>query len=247
MAKKTTANVNPAVNKRVFVTLDSDAQSLFNHQRRDQAVTFPAIVATVAKAVKDGKIANGTVYDDKYIVVLTASQLAEVFTMARAYQATLPVDVDAAKQAVSYAEAAIGFAKANNSGLDLSEAEDKLAEAKTALKSLVFKKSAGADFRPIVDLANEATTTAKTAVVEHLTQRANALAKETDTQSQLEQVLADLPTDLDQARKALVEFIKQARTLRMPERKKPATNRNGHLTERVGTTLGRTGGFSNRR
>lgn len=261
-AVKSTAN--PAANLRVFVKLSVDVaegekcspQSMFNHQPQSNTVSFPATVATVAKMVEAGKL-KGEIDGDKYVVTIdTCATLGEVFTVAREFQASRPATVETAKEAIVFAENAITFARTNNSGLDLTEAETKLASAKSQLKDIVFgrgseEKSATADFRPVVEAAYDAANTAKTLVVEHLKVRAAGLAKETDTLSELSQVLSDLPTDLDGARKALVAFVKNARQLRTPPARpvnaKPRNN-GGHLTERVGTgILGRTGGYSGRR
>ncbi len=247
MAKKATKQ-NPAVNLKVYVKLDPEAQVMFNHQRRDQAVSFPAVVATVATMIKGGSDITGAQEDDKYVVTLDAGQLAEVFAEAREYQATLPATVEIAKQAISTADQAIEFARKNNSGLDLSQAEAKLSTAQAMLKRLVFGKKSD-DFREVVETAHDAANTAKQAVVDLLKVKAAGLAKETDTLDELSLVLSDLPSDLDQARKALVEFVKTARTLRVPAR--PAnTNKpnDGHLRERVGTgVFGRTGGYTGRK
>lgn len=250
MAKKTTAksNVNqdPTVNLKVYVKLSPEAQEVFNHQRRDQAVSFPAVVATTAKMAKDsGNGIVGVIEDDKYVVTLDVDQLTTVFEAAREYQKDRPADISAAKAAVVYAENAISFARSNNSGIDLSEAELRLNSARTELKRLVFSKESN-DFRPVVEMADLATTTAKTAVVEHLKVRAAGLAKETGTLEEFADVLDNLSEDLDQARKNLVGYIKDARELRMPPARPTTTSKpsDGRLREKVGTSLGRTGGYS---
>jgi hypothetical protein len=265
-AVKSNANTaNPATNLRVFVKLSVDVaegekcspQSMFNHQPQNAAVSFPATVATVAKMVEVGKI-KGEVDGDKYVVTIdSCATLGEVFSAAREFQVSRPATVETAKEAIATAEQAIAFAASNNSGLNLDEAKAKLEAAKSQLKDIVFKKrgseekSATADFRPVVNLAYEAANTAKGAVVEHLKVRAAGLAKETDTMSEFSEVLGNLPSDLDQARKSLVEFIKAARQLRTPPVRSTTTakprNNGGHLRERVGTSMGRTGGYTGRR
>lgn len=254
-AVKSNVNQDPTVNLKVYVKLSPEAQVVFNHQRRDQAVSFPAVVATVATMIKGGDSGfTGEQEDDKYIVVLSQDQLAEVFTAAREFQASRPATVETAKEAIVFAENAITFAKTNNSGLDLTEAETKLASAKAELKEKVFgkeKSSSGVDFKSVMEAAYDAANTAKMLVCKHLMVRAASLAKETDTIGELAQVVNDLPNDLDQARKSLVEFIKAARMLRTPPARpanvaKPRNN-DGHLRERVGTSFGRTGGYSGRR
>lgn len=252
--KKTTTNPDPTVNLKVFVRLDEAAQALFNHQRGPNVVSFPAIVATVAKMTKSGKL-TGATEDDKYVIVLTSEQLTEVFAEAKAYQASLPqrpASVQDSKQAIAYAEQAIAFAKANNSGLDLSQAEAKLSSAKAQLVDAVFKtgseeKSTTTDFHPVVEMAYDAANTTKVAMVENLKVRAAGLAKETNTLDRFAAILSNLPTDMDNARKELVNFIKKARQLRTPPARTTVPKHSDRLAERVGTSLGHTGGYTGRR
>lgn len=252
MSKKTKAvatTVNVVVNRKVFVKLDEAAQVMFNHQRQPNVVSFPAVVATTANMLKTGTLTVPAdrieVKEDVCQVVLSAVDLELVFKAAHEYNTSRPATVETAKQAITYAENAIEFAASNNSGLNLDEAEAKLADAKSQLKAIVFGHGEEkADFGQIVNLAYEAATMAKQAVVGMLKVKAAGIAKETDTLDEFADVLDGLPEDLDAARKSLVEFIKKARQLRPSPR--PTTRLAAHTTaaplrERIGTSLGRIG------
>jgi len=241
-------NVNPAINRKVRITLVPAAQEMFNHQPFGDAVSFDATVASTASAMKDGRLVVPAdriqVSDDVCNVTLTVDDLRVVFQAAREYRASRPVTIEDAKTAVEVAERAIDFAASNNSGIGLSTQEKDLADTKTKLRKMVFGTPTESAIREIVDQAYEVARATKQAVVDFLKTKASALAAETACEEEFEQVLADMPTDLDAARKSLVDFIKKARTLRPSRATKPAATNHGAshpLRERIGTSLGRIG------
>ena len=261
MAKGKKSNANQAsVPTRVGIALIDGAQEVYNH-RKGGADIFGALVASAVKRLNGGEqlsVIIGELKNRKTnemeparIVQVDPDLLAVLTKDVEEYQAGRSVSPYEVAEATERAEADLAFAKANNSGIDLTAAEAKLEESKTEFRRIVFESGSSdkiGDCRSAMNLAVEASRIAKQAVVDFLKPQCASLSKETHTEDKYQKVLDNLTGDLDLDRKALVEFKKRARLFRASAR--PANNtkpNDGHLTERVGTSFGRTGGYSGRR
>lgn len=173
---------------------------------------------SAARLYEAGKIAEvGVVTGDVdgvvYVRVSTRDGLKVLTEMVAQHRATAPMDRESATEELGGADRSLSFLKEHNSGVDFSEANDLMNQARTKFKELAFVK--GADFRPVVTLTTKAIAVANATVNDNLADRNRRTAKSIGEEERVETEIqaAFAMKNPNDTRNALIDQFKALRAM----------------------------------